>query len=312
MPVAGLPAAVEMSLNALLSVSTISSWKLVGEGDNTVFVLRMKPAQSSTTTNMANHEQTTTAVHYRRKPPSQVRRDQERARQRQQTTITPSMNKASETTENHKLTLFEDEDNCVSEAESIGLFDISTAAMQTTAAANMKITDGNHVSAMHDLYQAPVGGVTVACTESFNEVSSPGFYPCQPEDPSLTIAIKSGFDPNIIMNYVGTLTDRGVQRLLRTDSRNQVIKKVVRVRKDLRELLLFESDDLVLELDITMARNALTFWFVKQPSMLEEEDERINTLRTGRNVDDSRFLQARACAQEKLHILRDVITYYLG
>ena len=158
MPVAGLPAAVEMSLNALLSVSTISSWKLVGEGDNTVFVLRMKPAQSSTTTNMANHEQTTTARHYRRKPPSQVRRDQERARQRQQTTITPSMNKASETTENHKLTLFEDEDNCVSEAESIGLFDISTAAMQTTAAANMKITDGNLVSAMHDLYQAPVGG----------------------------------------------------------------------------------------------------------------------------------------------------------
>ena len=80
MPVAGLPAAAETTLNALLADNIVTSWKVAGEGDSTVVVLRLRPDSTvNTPTNMAGRPQTA-AVHYKRKPPSQLNRDAERSK----------------------------------------------------------------------------------------------------------------------------------------------------------------------------------------------------------------------------------------
>ena len=80
MPVAGLPAAAETALNALLADNNVSSWKIVGEGASTVIILRHNPQSYSSAENMADSN-STHGQHFRRKPPSQIRRDQERSRQ---------------------------------------------------------------------------------------------------------------------------------------------------------------------------------------------------------------------------------------
>jgi len=310
MPVTGLPAAAEMSLNALLTINNVSSWKLVGEGDSTVFVLRLRPTQSSSsTTNMANPQP---SVCYRRKPPSQIRRDQNRAKRHQEAALSSNYeNKASETTVHQEFALFEDNANFVPESENINIGldkqNLSTTE-QSTAEASTKITDPNPVCELpstQDFRRAPVGGGTVGYTGSM-------FDTYTPEDPCLISARVAGFSPTTIKDYVATFTDRKVQRLLRTDCRNRDFKRVVRGSKDLKELLVFESDDIVLEYDVTMERIRRTFWFVKRQSMLVEEDEILKHLTTWKTIGDTSFLPARARALQHLHILRDVIAYYLG
>ena len=81
MPLAGLPAAAETALNALLADDNVSSWKVVGEGASTVIVLRLEPHAHSSSASMADWHNTRGQC-FRRKPPSQIRRDQERPRLR--------------------------------------------------------------------------------------------------------------------------------------------------------------------------------------------------------------------------------------
>ena len=73
MPVAGLPAAVEGTLEVLLMENQLSSWKVSSEGSKTVVVLRL-----TALTSMAEHN-THTVQQYRRKPPSQQNRGKKRA-----------------------------------------------------------------------------------------------------------------------------------------------------------------------------------------------------------------------------------------
>ena len=73
MPVAGLPAAVEGTLEVLLMENQLSSWKVSSVGPKTVVVLRLTDL-----TSVAEHS-TNTVQQYRRKPPSQQNRDKKRA-----------------------------------------------------------------------------------------------------------------------------------------------------------------------------------------------------------------------------------------
>ena len=81
MPVAGLQAAAKGALNALLVDNNVSSWKVVGDGDSTLIVLRLKPHAHSSSADMADWHNTQ-GQYFRRKPPSQIRRDRERSRLR--------------------------------------------------------------------------------------------------------------------------------------------------------------------------------------------------------------------------------------
>ena len=75
MPVAGLLAAVEVSLSSLLVSQELSSWKVVGEaGANTVVVLRFSQRDGQPLHAGRNIRGT-----FRRKPPCQVNRDLRRA-----------------------------------------------------------------------------------------------------------------------------------------------------------------------------------------------------------------------------------------
>ncbi|KAL8566911.1 hypothetical protein ACOMHN_008768 [Nucella lapillus] len=85
MPVTGLPATLERTLTALLTDNAVSSWKIAGERDNTVVVLRLKAENPVSTPSMADpilNQQT--QIQYRKQSPGQLRRDRERATKQQQ------------------------------------------------------------------------------------------------------------------------------------------------------------------------------------------------------------------------------------
>jgi len=79
MPVVGLPTTVELALESLLAEKSLSSWKITGQGDTTVVVLRLR---SEGNFQHGDHDAAKHNQYYRRKNPSQLRRDQQRAQQR--------------------------------------------------------------------------------------------------------------------------------------------------------------------------------------------------------------------------------------
>ena len=86
MTAVGLPTAAGTALQALLHEHFVTSWKIVGSGENLTFVLRLSPAaiDSYTATSFAHTQDNKEppVQCYRRKPPSQIRRDQKRAEER--------------------------------------------------------------------------------------------------------------------------------------------------------------------------------------------------------------------------------------
>eukprot|EP00745_Piridium_sociabile_P013073 TRINITY_DN19614_c0_g1_i23.p1 TRINITY_DN19614_c0_g1~~TRINITY_DN19614_c0_g1_i23.p1 ORF type:complete len:154 (+),score=32.16 TRINITY_DN19614_c0_g1_i23:138-599(+) len=80
MPVVGLPTALEVTLDALLQKNHLTSWKITGENDNLVVVIRMKTSPAAD--NMACPQPAVSPQYFRKKPPSQVNRDRRRAEDR--------------------------------------------------------------------------------------------------------------------------------------------------------------------------------------------------------------------------------------
>ena len=76
MPVVGLPTAVEVVVSTLLTTQRLTSWKVAGENESTVLVLRFRQDGSQPCTASENSR-----GQWRRKPPSQLRRDQQRAQE---------------------------------------------------------------------------------------------------------------------------------------------------------------------------------------------------------------------------------------
>ena len=80
MPVVGLPTAAEAALSDLLTTQALTSWKVVGEGDSTVVVLRFhqdgRPPYHRTMPNSLGY--------FRRKAPCQIKRDEIRSQRRRE------------------------------------------------------------------------------------------------------------------------------------------------------------------------------------------------------------------------------------
>ncbi|KAK7109413.1 hypothetical protein V1264_013460 [Littorina saxatilis] len=70
MSVVGLPTAVKVVLEALLTENQLTSWKVSAEGSKTVVVLRLTSPETAAITTPTT--QPSTEVRYRRKPPSQI------------------------------------------------------------------------------------------------------------------------------------------------------------------------------------------------------------------------------------------------
>ena len=316
MPVAGLPTAVETSLNALLSENFISSWKIVGEGDTTVFVLRLKPQLSKTTTNMAPP----LPIHYRKKPPSQIKRDNDRAKQRQDQRDKQLQEKASDLSDSAETLqipslflspMFQDTQQCVDRPTTTEL----TSCIKGTESTAVVSSASEDVLGTCTAELSTEGGAVGYDFSLCDQIGLP-FESLPLPDPCEKKAIDLGYDTNVVKNYVSTLMDPSVQRRLRNENRNKNFRKVALDIRRGQKLLLFESDDIVLEHTFTHddSRSHTSFWYVKQrrQHMLMEEDEKQQTLSTLNHVGYNCYLDARAEAQRELHILRDLMCYYLG
>ena len=294
MPVSGLPVAVEKTLSSLLEDNAVSSWKVVGEGDNTVVVLRLKPANPSLSTTMADPvvNRASQVQYYRRKPPSQVRRDIERATNRRQQgdqqssecDLLPALfesqsgKNSSENEHTSRPTHLEERDCATS--------DVSTVCQIPTSPACS--VDCN-----------------VSGGEQFDEHT---------EQIDSNVA---GFDTGVVRSYVATLTEKAVQRRLKDNKRNVAFRKVVSCETDRRRLVMLETDDIVLEYkhsdDLNTPAECM-YWFVKQSdkNMLPDERARISHLRTGQRVHSTEHEEIRARAERKLEALRGLLRFYLG
>ena len=80
MPVEGIPVFIERLLNAALQDMSVSSFKVDGNGAQTVTVLRLSATTTTASIGHPTHTHDFNAT-YRRKCPSQVRRDRQRANQ---------------------------------------------------------------------------------------------------------------------------------------------------------------------------------------------------------------------------------------
>ncbi|KAL8561584.1 hypothetical protein ACOMHN_024820 [Nucella lapillus] len=185
MPVTGLPATVETALTALLTTNSVSSWKIAGEGDSTVVVLRLKSVDSQMSTNMAEPVLNRTQTEFfRRKSPSELRRDQERARQQKQQKVRPK--EADRDMKALCVPNVPDDQPCSTDR---GVEHIPTHS-----------TDQNKKSA-----------VTHENATSLQLSRAPDNSSVCPQPPDCEQTIDStiaGFDTGVVKNYVASLTDR--------------------------------------------------------------------------------------------------------
>ena len=301
MPVTGLPAAVEKTMMALLTDNAVTSWKIAGEGDNTTFVLRFKPV-SKTTTTMADSDPVlnrhTQVQYFRKKPPCQVARDQARSKQHQQSKR-PQVgddNKDSVRDRSVGASLFEEENTPLLAVQHIS--PVSTESVTEE--------EGGGVCEKTGL-QSPCASDCASSSDFQPDVNE--------QEPVFDNAV-AGFDCGVVKTYVGTFTDRSLQKRLRDQQRNKVFRKtVIQKADDGSNLLLCESDDIVLEYLCTESAeiDKCVFFYVKQKhnNMLREECDRLTYLRRGKTCRDTQYDQARARALHELHALHDLMCFYL-
>ena len=296
MPVTGLPATVEKTLTALLSENSVSSWKLAGYQDCTVFVLRLKPA-GEMSTNMADPElnRRSQVQYFRRKPPSQIRRDQQRAKQQQQQQQQQQQRRSEQVRADSNST---PELPCVSDTPERSTQDVTVDLHTTPAHADYRGSEGTCAE----------GNLQADLT---CEVDLDMQQPQEDTEPRFDSVI-AGFEASEVKNYVATLTDRAVQNRLRDQSRNKAFRKVVYQHSNETDLLLCESDDLVLE--CSCDSGDYVYWYTKQEEkkMLPEEHIKLAKLRKGKRIRHTKYAETEANALRQLHALHDLIAFYLG
>eukprot|EP00745_Piridium_sociabile_P042767 TRINITY_DN865_c0_g1_i1.p1 TRINITY_DN865_c0_g1~~TRINITY_DN865_c0_g1_i1.p1 ORF type:complete len:303 (+),score=67.47 TRINITY_DN865_c0_g1_i1:174-1082(+) len=302
MPVTGLPVTLEKTLTALLTDNTVSSWKIAGESDNTVVVLRLRPATQVSTTTMADPvlNRRTQVEYFRKKAPSQVRRDQQRARQQQQ--------RRQEQVD----VLCDSSNNDVKElsASDTQFCDEST---QELAAEHITPVHTEHSDSDTDEGGRDVSEDLPACVSDSN--FSLSLQPDLNIEHAMIEHSVAGFNTRGVKNYVATLTDRSVQRRLRDKQRNTSFRKAVLHRCEDVNRLLFESDDIVLEYPCdSRSEEDWSYWFVKQEekNMLQEERVKLANLRKGKRINNTVHAETQARALRGLHALHDLICFYLG
>ena len=154
---------------------------------------------------------------------------------------------------------------------------------------------------------------SLECCEAID--FEPEVSDCQP----VTENRVAGFHTGIVKDYVATLTSWSVQRRLRDKHRNHDFRKfVLGQSENYRNILICESDDLVLELPTdSPSENGGLFWYVKQEElhMLQEERDKLRALQTGQpiaNISNSRHAQTQARALRRLHALHALVQFFLG
>ena len=285
MAVLGLPRAAESCLTTLLTDHSVTSWKLTGEGDSTVFILRLRPGHDTTGPPLS-------PVTFRRKPPCAIRRDRERAILRQQERGQPKgANAKADTTpaidnsngrEKHTIDSDQEATVCkIIEASEL----LVTVPSPSTRHANDTITLSTHhtthapaeqetrgersgsvagnVGQPADLLAGPVF-VNKPDSETLiddNSVTTEDEMETEAKDTE-QLAAEAGIKVSYVKNYARGQTNRRLIENLKDESRNSVFNKVVVDRRSGDEILTGESDDFVVRYDCQ--RNGLFVWYLKE------------------------------------------------
>ena len=282
MPVAGLPAAVETTLNALLTENVVTSWKVAGEGDGAVVVIRLKSSQANTmSTNMATSSTSGSGQPsvqcFRRKPPSQLRRDQERAQQRK-----ANQNQASVSHEHSDKQTFSMEVPVANTSE--------TVVRPTLESIVERIVDPEKCT-QHTSYSTQ--NRPQHATRS--NQSKPTTEQIQPE-------VYKSMEATVVRDYMSTISDDVIKQNLQNPRRNKRFRNVR--ANETNDILLCESDDLVVEFDCRKrgGEGKWSYFFVKQDSvsLLPEERTRMYQLQLWRKVEQAEFRVAIARATDDL------------
>ena len=292
MPVIGLPTAVETTLSALLTGNSLSSWKIVGEGENTVVVLRPKPVDS--VTSMADPVQNSTqSQHSRRKSPCEIRRDQERARQHKSVrevgksvTVTDSDNASVLRQSNNPTRVTELEQTTTQEKEGV-----------------------SRASGCVDTRRSAVSEASPVPDSSLH-------HPHVNKDNSIIFENKvGGFEPRVVKDYVARLKTGMTRRRLRDSERNKKFRKTVVCCSD-DNVIQCESDDIVVHYSCHPTSDSdCLYWYIKQDEkhMLEQEWANYWKLRKeGKPTDSTLHGETLARAERGMDTLRRLLLFYLG
>ena len=295
MPVTGLPAAVETTLSALLAENAVKSWKIAGEGANTVVVLRLEPVESERSTNMAEpvSMHSTQAQYFRRKPPSQLRRDQQRTQQHKSTTMDCQR------------------DVRVSDPSAV-------CEKELQPSSDCDVQQGGGTRSDVDT------GVTQVCQNTTGQSaatseprSATGVFPHRTDcthDQTVDNTV-GGFDSGAVKRYVAGVSSRHMHRVLRDSSRNNKCRTILSYKSKDEHVIMFESNDIVLVYPVQSdSQHDSPQWMIKQNQrdMTAEERARYFIMRKeGQPVDRTQHGELQARAERDLHTLRSLIIFYL-
>jgi hypothetical protein len=285
MPVVGLPTTVEVALGSLLAEKTVSSWKITGQGDTTVVVLRLrsdKPVQDGGD----SMEQCNNNVYYRRKNPSQLRRDRQRAAERRQQTLeaselNPIASPFSPSIEKGLLFVDTDIDRPTGSDNATPTFtcDLPKTADDVASLPHSDVPSvyvDNHVGLAAKPTQRPLANV---------------------------------FGAETVKEYVGGIFNKMKLRNLRDTKRNTKFNVVCQVGTD---RVVCRSDDVVIVVDSETGN--LKYWFILQHPNHMREDEKawLQRMHGGTQVDRDKRLIVSKAEQDLLPTLMDMITFFLG
>ena len=294
MEVFGLPKTAEAVLTTLLTEREVSSWKVAGDGDSTVFILRFNSTQRTT-------GQPPLHGSWRRKPPCAIQRDRRRAelrRQGQERTQPHNTDNSSSNNDNHGRGQVADtterktavESLVISEASDIllplpskirkDMFDSTrcvshpvTQDTQPTTRDSARDSDelmetGQACSSASDVSQT-VMLVNMPDTCTGGNSGNSGSSEKSASEKTIKIeklAIEAGIRRYDVDRCVKDITDMRTKTQLCDETRNKIFRKVVLDRRDNREVLVGESDDIIMTYDCQ--RTGSVLWYVthgKQP-----------------------------------------------
>lgn len=282
----GLPRAATAVLTTLLAEHSVSSWKLAGEGDTTVFILRLCIKETT-------GEQPLQPVAWRRKPPCQRRRDVRRAILHQQQRGNGSRQTSQANVNNNQvpgqengrtarkttntevqasddlMTVFNEPQidicqrtQCVSESATHDTRTKTLVARDSARDKCTKLEVGEACSsASYDsMSRSAVCDKPATCCEDSINTDDSGILAEE------TINIEhlsetAGIKISIVKKCINQLKDSMIKQQLKDQRRNRTLNRVVVDRRFGGEVLVGDSDDFMITIDCQ--HGGFFQWFLK-------------------------------------------------
>ena len=261
MPVSGLPPAVEVTLESVLSINHLTSWKISSQGSRTTIVLRLSQNCELNEAAITTHQPDFQQTFYRKKPPCQLRRDKARSISR----LTKASNNSTSLNlpTSHGKTFSDNATQCEkfvglhNVPSSVSFFtDISSSASpcQLSPRADQLNTDSLSRQVNNDVN-------SLYSCQSEENVNSEGDSPECENDTSKQSQNQTFSDEYLISEFDDKLPyDKNLKPKLCDKSRNIELERIVLDTRYGHKELKGETDDLVLGCDLNTKD---VRWFIK-------------------------------------------------